>query len=72
MAEWPKAIYPDGYSVLPPDKPVRMVEVIPADLGRKLYEALKDETAARFEPPDPEDRKRHLKVLARYEREIGE
>ncbi len=61
MAKWPK-------KMLIKDAPVAkdngVYEVIPADIGRELYEALKEvESAATFSTI--------REALARYEREVG-
>lgn len=46
------------------------VEVIPADLGRELYEALKG-AGIGVEYDSVEDEQRQEAALARYEREVG-
>lgn len=61
MGEWPKVIerFED------PEGPPKLYEVVPDDLARELYEALK-----RAEPYLDDDYGQ-LPALARYEREVG-
>lgn len=84
MAEWPKtfgvdpstketlAFGPNGFTKIPAGEPM-----IPADLGRELYEALKehanqDEDISRFAEMYPKGASaRVVAALARYEREVS-
>ena len=69
MSEWPKYVH--SFHLLDvPDKWDSSVAhpVIPADLGRELYEQLKAETEGKGNGPTY---KATVTALARYEREVG-
>jgi hypothetical protein len=76
MSEWPKLIFPgEGIVEIPDYEPVdkRAVSVIPADLGRELYEALNYLFSWDAQPTnlEPERWDKMTAALARYEREVG-
>lgn len=84
MSDWPQKTWLSKYGIPCEERPygVRQVEVIPADLGRELYEALaqiKRLIAASESSPDIPLPKSTLfqigleteAALARYEREVG-
>ena len=90
MSEWPKILYADvddhqgeGWSTFEQSFKVPSVEVIPAGLGRELYEALAQikrlVEASESSPDMPLPKSTLFQVgleteapLARYEREVGQ
>jgi hypothetical protein len=79
MSEWPKTEWVHTHNHDPlgpqPDPDMEKVEVIPADLGRELYEAAKAIRDPGFEdwnPPTAYAAEQRLDAaLARYEEEVG-
>ncbi len=66
MSKWPKSLGQMASAGVPGG--LRDVEVIPADLGRELYEALFGLLHVGLDKPR---RKQTTEALARYEREVG-
>lgn len=67
MGEWPKTCGAIYGAIEMADDALKGVEVIPADLGQELYEAL--QAVADWEPVPEADRV--LAAIARYESEVG-
>jgi hypothetical protein len=70
VSEWPKWAYRGHLEDKPPVEPdvADEIEVIPADLGRELYEA----ALRAFNHPEEPSNRATSEAIARYEREVGE
>ncbi len=80
MSEWPKTLWDHGeddngdyeWSTVPSSFKVDEVEVIPADLGRELYEAVRATRNWATKTDLAHAQRLCVDAAARYEREVGD